>query len=329
LSTRDPALPSTIEACHTVIEELHARVHQLFERVEKLEKENRELRARLDIDSNNSSKPPSSDFKKKKKDKNRSSGKSSGGQKGHPGHFRQLLDINEVDKVVKCEGFRTCDCGCEIIESDKYIRHQVYELPEIRLAVTEYQVAIGRCSGCSNKHIASLPEGVSWGITGARLTSFMSMSVSKYQLSRRALQEFLQEYFNFRISLGTVFNKQKLVNQLLEEPVKALLPYIKQSKATNIDETSHRQTGESHWLWTVASRTAAYFEVTKSRGKKVLGKLMHDFENKVISDRYAIYNYFDSSRRQMCWAHLKRDFTRISQHHDKVISRIGKLSDVN
>ena len=47
----------------------------------------------------------------------------------------------------------------------------------------------------------------------------MSVMVAKYQLSRRSLQEFLQDYFNFHLSLGTVFNKQKLVNRVLSEPL--------------------------------------------------------------------------------------------------------------
>ena len=57
---------------------------------------------------------------------------------------------------------------------------------------------------------------------------------------------------------------------------------------------------------------------------KVLDLLVGDYENIIISDRYTAYGYFDSSCRQICWAHLKRDFTRLSEKWDKGISRIGK-----
>ena len=77
-------LPTTLEDCHQLIKELSQLVHHLLERVEKLELENKELRARLNSNSNNSLKPPSSDFKKnKKQNQNKAaSDKPSGGQRG-------------------------------------------------------------------------------------------------------------------------------------------------------------------------------------------------------------------------------------------------------
>ena len=51
---------------------------------------------------------------------------------------------------------------------------------------------------------------------------------------------------------------------------------------------------------------------------------MENFDGVVISDRYAAYNYFTSDKRQICWAHLKRDFTRISEKQEPIIARIGK-----
>lgn len=321
-----PPLPNTLEECHQVIREFHQLVFHLMERVEKLEQENRDLRARLDANSNNSSKPPSSDFKKNKPAKKPSSGKPSGGQKGHPGYYRELVDSTQVNRIVDCEAFKPCHfCGCAVEASGgPMMRHQVYELPPIHLDITEYRIATGQCEGCHRKQLASLPEGVSFGITGPKLTSFMSILVTKYQLSRRALKEFLAEHFNFQISLGTVFNKEKIVNRVLKEPVDALLPIVKQSISANMDETGHRESGQNYWVWTVASKTAAYFKITKSRGKKVIDELMADFEGIVISDRHAAYHYFDSEQRQMCWSHLKRDFTKLWQKDDKVISRIGK-----
>jgi transposase len=152
----------------------------------------------------------------------------------------------------------------------------------------------------------------------------MSIAVSKYQLSRRQLKDFLKEQYHFDLALGTVFNKQKIVNAALEAPVSELLGAIKQSPSVHMDETGHNRDGKREWMWGFVSETAAFFSIVASRGKKALTSFMGDFEHIAISDRYAAYNYFESSHRQICWAHLKRDFTRLSEKKDKVIARIGK-----
>ncbi|APF04634.1 TPA: transposase [Legionella pneumophila] len=72
------------------------------------------------------------------------------------------------------------------------------------------------------------------------------------------------------------------------------------------------------------SPKAAFFSVESSRGKKVIAKLMEEFNGFIISDRYAAYNYFESSKRQICWAHLKRDFTKLSEKQEELIALIGK-----
>jgi transposase len=317
------SLPTTVEGCHDFIRGLFGTISELFKRVEKLEIENRELKERLNNNSSNSSLPPSKDFKKKKNKKPASKNKS-GGQKGHKGHFRELLESEKVDEIINCKLPAQCLCGGKMNLREDFQRHQVYELPPINLHVTEYRLEKGCCADCGRNQVSSLPEGVTWGITGPRLTGFMSHLVSRYRLSRRELNEFLKEQFNFKLSLGTVFNKQKIVNAALETSTSELLTAVKQSPSLNTDETGHNRDGKKQWMWGFVSSTAAYFSIQASRGKKVLKSLIGDFNNILISDRYAAYNYFDSSHRQICWAHLKRDFTRLSEKEDKVVARIGK-----
>ncbi len=74
-----------------------------------------------------------------------------------------------------------------------------------------------------------------------------------------------------------------------------------------VDETGHNRDGKSQWLWGIVSMAAGYFSIEASRGKKVLKVMLADFKNTIVSDRYSAYEYFASSRRQLCWAHLKRD----------------------
>lgn len=316
-------LPTTIEECHQVIRLLLNKLDDLAKRVETLEIENRELKERLNNNSSNSSLPPSKSFKKKKNTQKPSS-KKGGGQPGHKGHYRELLPVDQVDFIQGCLLPDNCQCGGTINASGDYVRHQVHELPILKLNITEYQLQQGCCDACRRKHVANLPTGITWGITGAKLTGFMSELIAKYGLSRSEQKLFLKEIFNFSISKGTIFNKQKIVNMAMQAPVDELLPIVKESSSVNADETGHNRDGKNEWIWGFISSTAAHFSIHASRGKKVLRNMLGDYKNTVISDRYAAYNIFDSSQRQICWAHLKRDFTKLSEKNNKIIARIGK-----
>jgi transposase len=322
--------PTTIEECHQVIrlllnklEDLSSRITSLEVECRQLRVENTQLKERLNNNSSNSSLPPSKSFKKKKNNR-QSSGKASGGQKGHKGHYRELLPSDQVNFITNCLLPSHCLCGGNIKLSEDYVCHQVYELPVFKLDITEYQLQKGCCEQCRKKQVACLPVGITWGITGPRLTSFMSDLVTRFGLSRREQQLFLKEHFQFSISLGTVFNKQKIINSAMEVPVAELLPIVKESKSVHVDETGHNRDGKNQWMWGFVSNVAAFFSIQASRGKKVLSIMMGDFKNILVSDRYAAYNIFDSEKRQLCWAHLKRDFTKLSEKNNKIISRIGK-----
>jgi transposase len=316
-------LPNTIEECHLIIRLLLNKLDEFSQRIAALEAENRDLRERLNTNSSNSSLPSSKSFKKKKNDR-KPSGKKAGAQSGHKGHYRKLLPTEEVDFTQSCRLPEECECGGKIKLLPEVVRHQVYELPELKLDVTEYQLERGCCDACYGKKVASLPKGVTWGITGSRLTGFMSELTAKYGLSRSELKVFLKEIFNFTLSKGSIFNKQKIVNAALAASVEELLPIVKESISVNADETGHNRDGKREWLWGVISPVAAYFSIHASRGKKILRHLMGDFKNIVISDRYIAYTIFDSSQRQICWAHLKRDFKKLSEKEDKIVRRIGK-----
>jgi len=247
-------LPTTISGCHKIIRDVHAIIktqdtriaqqdtiikqqHGLIEALQTRQHKQslaiEALRTQVSLNSRNSSKSPSSDSKKSRKQTPRKpgSGKSSGGQAGHAGHHRALLDASAVDTLLFCAIDVPCEsCGGSLqTNRENYLRHQVHELPVIKLHVTEYQLAKGRCGSCGHKQIASLPAGVNGGMTGPKLTSFMAWMVSECHLSRRKLQSWLKQCFHFDVSLGTLFNKQRLVNDALEAPVEALLPIVKAS----------------------------------------------------------------------------------------------------
>lgn len=123
------------------LDDLSNRFTILEAECRQLRIENTELKERLNNNSSNSSLRPSSDFKKKKKNNRQSSGKKSGGQPGHKGHHRELLSTDRIDFFQNCELPENCLCGGKIKSSGDYMRHQVHELPILKLNATEYPIA--------------------------------------------------------------------------------------------------------------------------------------------------------------------------------------------
>src|SRR4051812_40226324 len=89
----------------------------------------------------------------------------------------------------------------------------------------------------------------------------------------------------------------------------ALATAVRDAPAAHADETSWRQAGQRCWLWVVVTALATVFTIAPSRGSRVIkGLLGEAFAGRLISDRWSAYTWVPAERRQVCWAHLKRDF---------------------
>lgn len=290
-----------------------------------------DLEEKLKTNSNNSSKSPSSDWftKKKKKKKYHGPGKhqalKQGAQPGHEGAGRPLLPPEAVDDTVVCLPQPTCECGGSIkANGDKIKRHQQVELPEIKPIVTEYQQVYGVCCGCGASHCGRLPDGVANTLLGPRATASIAIFTGDYRLSKRQTQQLFGDFFNLPVSLGAISNAEEVVSNALAQPVEEAKAYIRQQPVVHADETSHKQQGDKRWMWLATTLEVAVFIICSTRcmtaAKALLGE---DFLGILISDRYAAYNWIKTTCRQFCWAHLKRDFQKVSERSGQA----GKIGD--
>ena len=77
----------------------------------------------------------------------------------------------------------------------------------------------------------------------------------------------------------------------------------------HIDETSWRQNRKKAWLWVTATARATVFTIAETRGVSVARTLLGtERPQVVISDRFPGYDWIAVGDRQVCWAHLRRDF---------------------
>jgi transposase len=304
----DQSKPETVAQCHEVIAQLVAHNSRLQQQIAALEE-------RLKLDSRNSSKPPSSDGPGRgKRAKRRVSGRRRGGQKGHPGAFRALLPEGEVDRIVECPTAAVCECGGAVQVDAEAVRHQVSDVPTVRAQVEEYRLHAGRCTACGRPHRARLPVGVPSGQIGPRALALIGMLDTRYQLTQGKTRDLLAQVLGLDFSLGAISQAHGKVAQALYVPVHEATRLLAASPVVHMDETRYPREGTSgNWAWAMVAPAGAVFSVLPSRARYVIDDLLgHTPQGVVVSDRYAAYGHIDASRRQLCWAHLLRDFTRIA-----------------
>jgi len=123
----------------------------------------------------------------------------------------------------------------------------------------------------------------------------------------------INEFFSVPMSLGGLSNCEAQLADALEHPYNETIEHIRGQDVAHADETGWRRGNRQRgWLWALCCAGAAVFMVHAKRGQKAARKLLGAFCGTLVSDRWGGYNVF-CGVRQICWAHLRRDFKAISE----------------
>ena len=306
----------TLAQCHGVIAGLSEQVEVLRQHVARQDELLAVLQERLKLDSKNSSKPPSSDGPSSgNRAQRRASERKRGAQKGHKGSFRALVDEAQVDHIFDCKPVEVCDCGAAVqVLAEEPVRHQVFDVPPVKPQVNEYRRYSGRCLGCGKAHRAALPAGVPSGQIGPRALALIGTLGTHYHLTQFKIRDLLARLMGVDFSVGAISQAHGKVAQALQAPLLEVAGYVAQAPVKQLDETSYPREGGGNWAWAVVTPKVVWYSLLPSRARYVATDLIGAKPSGiVVSDRYAVYDFVDPKQRQICWAHLLRDMTRISE----------------
>ena len=298
---------------------------RLMEHVEVLLEKVRQLTARLNADSTNSSKPPSSDKPWKERRKQKPTGRSSGGQPGHKGTTRELLPPEDVDHQFTVVPKSCSNCGRGLIEkhiTGESLAHQVVEIPPVAAEVTEWVLHEARCPGCGHTTTAALPDGVPTGCAGVRLQATMALLTGRCRITRREACEIAVSLFGpkAQMSMGTVCAMERRTSRALAPVYDEALDAIQNAEFAHCDETSWRESNKLAWLWGAVTPMLKVFRIDRRRTRKAFRKLLFAFKGTLITDRFSAYRSHPIHRRQLCWAHLLRNFLGLEETGGKAKS---------
>jgi transposase len=298
-----PAIRAYIESLEGQVQTLTFRIHTLQEQVRPLEE-------RLNQTSHNSSRPPSSDPPQPQRPRRPPGKRRRGGQPGHPGHTRTLVPVEEVDEVVVLKPTQCRSCHAPLSGDDASpFRHQVIEMPPLKPVITEYQWHQLTCSECGETTRTPWPDGVPSGTYGPRIQATVALCTGAYRLSKRTTQQAMDEVCGVPMSVGTISQLEHATTAAVAAPVEEARTYVHAQAVAHLDETSWCQGGKRAWLWVAVTSWVTVFVVRMSRGGHVARELLGEtFGGILVTDRYSAYNWYPVRWRQLCWAHLLRDF---------------------
>ena len=277
-----------------------------------------ELEARLGQSPRNSSKPPSSEGYEKPTPKSRRqrTDRPSGGQPGHKGHTLEQVTAPDgvlVHEPLVCGGCGESLAGAPVVSTES---RQVFDLPPIKVWVTEHRIRHLRCS-CGHVSMADVPAGVGAPAQyGPRVRALGVYLLTVQHLPLERAAQLMGEVVGAPVSQGSLVIWQEAAAAGLDGFDAALVRGLTAADVLGADETGIRVNGKLVWVHAARTDSLTRYTVSPKRGYAgmkdagVLTKLAP--ATVLVTDFFRPYWNLDVLHA-VCGAHLGRELVAAAE----------------
>lgn len=278
------------------------------------------LEDQLAKNSQNSGKPPSSDglAKPAPQSLRKRHGRKSGGQKGHVGH--QLERVKTPDQIETHTVERCAYCQ-QSLQQAKVVRvekRQVFDLPKVRLVVTEHQAQVKRCSRCGTETRAAFPTEAAHAVQyGPEAKAQMTYLNYEQHIPLKRVSDVFEEFYGHRPAEGTVYAAGAEVAQRVQTTRAAIKEHLTLREAViGADETGLRIDGKLAWLHTTSTARLTYYAYHAKRGTVALAaiNILPRFQGRVVHDDLSAYFHY-TCQHALCNAHHLRTLLFLQERY--------------
>ena len=297
----------------------------IFELAE-IKKENIELKAEIkrlneiiNKDSKNSSKPPSTDngFKDKANSKAKKK-KLRGSQIGSKGTNLKKVDNPDIVKILVVPNCKNCNHNLEEIDSKLISTKQIFDIPKIKIEVTEFQQHSKICPYCNLTNKPEYPKNLkSYVQYGDNIKGLVTYLNTYQMIPYERISELIEDFISHKISNGTIYNMLNTFYKKLEPFENNVKELLIKSKVINLDETGTRVKNKLHWTHTVSTSKLTYYMIHKKRGSEAMDimKILPSFKGIAVHDHWKPYNKYNCTH-SFCNAHHLRELMGIVQNEN-------------
>jgi transposase len=275
-----------------------------------------ELEARLGMTSKNSGRPPSSDglVKPAPKSLRKKSGRGPGRPPGQPG--ATLRQVEVPDHEIRHEPQTCCGCGAGLGDAPQVgmERRQVFDLPPVRIEVTEHQL-ISRACGCGSVTKADAPAGVNAPVQyGSRLAGIGVYLFHGQFLSKSRTVQALRDLFGVVVAAATLVAwTTRIAAQVTTTALVVIRNRITKAAVAHFDETGLRVAGKLHWMHSASTPTDVLLSVHPRRGTQGMDAagVLPAFTGIAVHDAWAPYDTYKKITHALCNAHAMRELVYV------------------
>jgi transposase len=300
--------------------QLTRRIQELQAELERRDAEVVELRR----DSHNSSLPPALDLPAAKaansvrrtRSLRRKTGRKVGGQPGHRG--ATLARVGRPDRVVTHVPQSCRRCAAALADGAVVAveRRQVFELPTVRVKVTEHRAETRRCSACGERTKAEFPRGVRAPVQYGEGVRARAAYLHQYQLLPFArTSEAMRELFGCPISPGTLHTTRGRCAEKLIGAEGRIKAALRRSEVLGADETGLRVAGAGGWVHVARTEGLTHYGYDARRGRAATDAIgiLPEFEGTCVRDGWSAYDEYRRCRHALCGAHLLRELVYVEE----------------
>lgn len=303
------------ETLVAIILELREVISQQAARIQELEDQ-------LAKNSKNSGKPPSSDGMRKKprrKSLRKKGQRKSGGQPGHEGHtLKMVARPNHVEshKVATCP---QCQANLQQVKANRVEKRQVFDIPPMRLVVTEHQAEVKSCPCCRETVKGQFPPNVTQPVQyGPRLKA-QAVYLNSYQLLPMArIRELFGDFYGHSPSEALTLTSSQVIADHLAPVQASIKAQLIKEAVVHCDESGLRVAGKLHWLHSVSTADLTYYAVHQRRGQVAMRDIgiLPLLGGRAIHDGWASYFQF-ACPHALCNAHHLRELQFIIERYEQ------------
>ena len=302
---------------------LLVQLHQQDEIIRRQQENIQTLQDQLAKNSQNSSKPPVSDGLKKAprtSSLREKSGKKNGGQEGHKGHTLKQVEKPDYTKVHPVTQCSHCHISLEDIAAEQYEKRQVFDIPPVRVEVTEHQAEIKHCPHCGEMTKAEFPVEVTQPVQyGSRIKSQAAYFNNYHVVPLERTTEIFADLYGHAISEAIVLQANATLADRVQPSTEAVKKTLINSDVVNFDETGLRVGGKLHWVHVASTPELTDYTVHDKRGSVAMDAagILPEFEGTAVHDHWKPYFNYGPASHSLCNAHHLRELKFIDQQYQQ------------